>query len=171
MRNRTYRTILFLLFCGFILLPVFVDAQTALPKVSVEVAESDNPSDLVPTLQIVLLLTVLSLAPSILIMMTSFTRIVVVFHFLRQSLATQTVPSNQILVGLALFITFFVMKPVLTEICFRESNAVYSFVNRPTKPPPLLISIVSVSSRRTVEFFLTTAASFSLSSRTMDAAY
>jgi flagellar biosynthetic protein FliP len=84
--------------------------------VTIGVDQADNPTELVPALQILFMITILSLAPSILIMMTSFTRIVVVFHFLRQSLATQTVPSNQILVGLALFITFFIMKPVIDEI-------------------------------------------------------
>ena len=63
-------------------------------------------------LQIVLLLTLLSFVPAILVTMTSFTRIVIVFHFLRQALGTQEMPSNQILVGLALFLTMFIMAPV-----------------------------------------------------------
>jgi flagellar biosynthetic protein FliP len=63
-------------------------------------------------LQIVVLLTLLTLVPAVLMTMTSFTRIVIVFHFLRQALGTQEMPSNQILVGLALFITMFVMAPV-----------------------------------------------------------
>ena len=63
-------------------------------------------------LQIVLLLTLLSFLPAILMTMTSFTRIVIVFHFLRQALGTQEMPSNQILIGLALFLTVFVMAPV-----------------------------------------------------------
>src|SRR4051812_4706394 len=63
-------------------------------------------------LQIVVLLTLLTLLPAVLMTMTSFTRIVIVFHFLRQALGTQEMPSNQILVGLALFITLFVMAPV-----------------------------------------------------------
>jgi flagellar biosynthetic protein FliP len=63
-------------------------------------------------LQIVLLLTLLSFVPAILVTMTSFTRIVIVFHFLRQALGTQEMPSNQILIGLALFLTLFVMAPV-----------------------------------------------------------
>ncbi len=91
-------------------------AQNVLPKVTIGLDSAKNPQDFVPTLQILFLLTVLSLAPSILIMMTSFTRIIIVFHFLRQSLSTQSVPSNQILISLALFITFFIMKPVLVEI-------------------------------------------------------
>jgi flagellar biosynthetic protein FliP len=63
-------------------------------------------------LQIVLLLTLLSFIPAILVTMTSFTRIVIVFHFLRQAMGTQEMPSNQILVGLALFLTLFIMAPV-----------------------------------------------------------
>jgi flagellar biosynthetic protein FliP len=67
-------------------------------------------------LQVVVLLTLLSFLPAILVTMTSFTRIVIVFHFLRQALGTQEVPSNQILVGLALFLTMFIMAPVGTAI-------------------------------------------------------
>lgn len=67
------------------------------------------------TLQILIMLTVLSLAPSILIMLTSFTRIIVVFHFLRTAMGTQTTPPNQVLVGLALFMTFAIMAPVFTQ--------------------------------------------------------
>ena len=63
-------------------------------------------------LQIVVLMTLLTLLPAVLMTMTSFTRIVIVFHFLRQALGTQEMPSNQILVGLALFLTIFVMAPV-----------------------------------------------------------
>lgn len=67
-------------------------------------------------LKILLVLTVISLAPSILIMLTSFTRIVIVLHFVRAAIGTQTVPPNQILVGLALFLTLFIMAPIFTQI-------------------------------------------------------
>ena len=67
-------------------------------------------------LQIVLLLTLISFLPAILVTMTSFTRIAIVFHFLRQALGTQEMPSNQILIGLALFLTMFIMAPVASEI-------------------------------------------------------
>ena len=97
-------------------LPHNASAQVAIPKISIGVDKSNNPAELVSTLQILFLITILTLAPSIIMMMTSFTRIIIVFHFLRQSLATQSVPSNQILVGLALFITFFIMKPALVKI-------------------------------------------------------
>jgi flagellar biosynthetic protein FliP len=67
-------------------------------------------------LQIVLLLTLLSFLPAILITMTAFTRIVIVFHFLRQALGTQEMPSNQILIGLSLFLTMFIMAPVAQRV-------------------------------------------------------
>jgi flagellar biosynthetic protein FliP len=67
-------------------------------------------------LQIVLLLTLISFLPAILVTMTSFTRITIVFHFLRQALGTQEMPSNQILIGLALFLTMFIMAPVGAQI-------------------------------------------------------
>ena len=67
-------------------------------------------------LQIVILLTLISFLPAILMTMTSFTRIVIVFHFLRQALGTQEMPSNQILIGLALFLTMFIMAPVASQI-------------------------------------------------------
>jgi len=111
--NRALKILLLVL---LIAIPALLSAQTPFPKISLGVEESQDPSDFVMTLQILLLMTILSLAPSILIMMTSFTRIIIVFHFLRAALATQSVPSNQILVGLALFMTLFIMKPVITEI-------------------------------------------------------
>ena len=99
-----------------LMIPAVSMGQNILPKITMGVEEASSPSDFVMTMQIVFLVTILSLAPSILIMMTSFTRLVIVFHFLRSALATQTVPSNQILIGLALFISVFIMKPVITEI-------------------------------------------------------
>ena len=77
---------------------------------------ADTPQKLSTTLQILFLLTVLSLAPAILIMTTCFTRIVVVLSLLRQALATQQLPPNQVLIGLALFLTFMIMAPVWSEV-------------------------------------------------------
>lgn len=68
------------------------------------------------TVRIVLILTIISLAPAILVMMTSFTRIIVVLHFLRTALGTQTTPPNQVMVGLALFLTLMIMSPIFSEI-------------------------------------------------------
>ena len=80
--------------------------------VEVRIGGGTNGSGLTVPLQILLLLTILSLVPAILVSVTSFTRIVVVAHFLRQALGTQTMPPNQIIVGLSLFLTFFIMQPV-----------------------------------------------------------
>ncbi len=82
----------------------------------------NNDSGSVSTpIRMLLMLTVLSLAPSILIMMTSFTRIIIVLHFVRTAIGTQTAPPNQVLVGLALFLTFFIMWPTFQEI---NTNAI-----------------------------------------------
>lgn len=70
----------------------------------------------VDTLEIIIMLTVISLVPSILIMMTSFTRIIIVLSFLRNALGLQQTPPNQVLIGIALFLSLFIMSPVLTEI-------------------------------------------------------
>ena len=88
----------------------------ALPTVSVGVGKVTKPGDVATVIQIFFLMTVLSLAPGLLIMTTSFTRIVVVLSFLRNALGTQQAPSNQIVIGLALFLTFFVMSPVWQQI-------------------------------------------------------
>lgn len=98
----------------------------ALPKLSVSVDGSNNKEDLVLTLQILGVVTVLALAPSILIMMTCFTRIIVVFSFLKQALGTHSQPPNQLLTGLALFLTFFVMQPVLDEA---NQNGIQPYMN------------------------------------------
>lgn len=82
-----------------------------LPSLSLSFSEPNKPGDLVGVLRIIMMMTVLTLAPAILIMMTSFTRIVVVLSFLRQSLGTQAMPPNQLIIGLSLFLSFFVMAP------------------------------------------------------------
>ncbi|WP_425061358.1 flagellar type III secretion system pore protein FliP [Sporomusa carbonis] len=87
-----------------------------IPNINIGVEQANNPKDVALSLQVLLTLTVLSLAPSILVMMTSFTRIIVVLSFLRSALATQQMPPNQILVGLALFLTFFTMSPYFDQV-------------------------------------------------------
>ena len=87
-----------------------------IPKLSVGVEAAKNPRDVAVTLQVLLMLTVLTLAPSILIMMTAFTRIIIVLSLMRSALGIPQVPPNQVLVGLALFLTFFVMRPVFENI-------------------------------------------------------
>jgi len=90
-------------------------AQT-LPKISIGVEEGEDAKDLSVTLQILLLLTILTLAPAIIIMLTSFVRIVVIFSFLRHAIGTHQMPPNQLLVGLAIILTAFIMAPTITQI-------------------------------------------------------
>lgn len=91
-------------------------AQVTLPSVNLGFKTTDNPNEVVNAVKLVLIMTVLTLAPAILIMMTSFTRIIIVLSFLRQAMGVQQMPPNQLLVGLALFLTFFVMGPSFTEM-------------------------------------------------------
>ncbi len=106
-------------FCLLIFAPLFVAAQ---PKPPVPPAKPEATVDLNKTatsstpLQIIVMLTLLSFIPAILISMTCFTRLIVVFHFLRQAIGTQETPNNQILLGLSLFITLFVMSPTLKQV-------------------------------------------------------
>lgn len=86
------------------------------PNIQISFEDTGNPETISGMLQILFLLTVLTLAPSILIMMTSFTRILIVLSFLRQAMGTHQTPATQILIGLTLFLTLFLMNPVWTEI-------------------------------------------------------
>jgi flagellar biosynthetic protein FliP len=86
------------------------------PNLNIGVREAQSPRDVAVTLEILFILTIITLAPAILVMMTSFTRIVIVLSFIRQALGTQQIPSNQIIIGLALFMTFFIMAPIGKEI-------------------------------------------------------
>lgn len=83
---------------------------------NLNITSNAGSTSLAASLQMMLVLTVLSLAPSILIMVTSFTRIIIVLHFTRSAIGTQTTPPNQVLIGLALFLTFFIMSPVISEV-------------------------------------------------------
>jgi flagellar biosynthesis protein FliP len=87
-----------------------------MPNINIGVTPATKPSEVALSLQILLLLTVLTLAPTILVLMTSFTRIIVVLSFVRTALGTQSNPPNQVLLGLAMFLTFFVMSPVIADI-------------------------------------------------------
>ncbi|WP_156289076.1 flagellar type III secretion system pore protein FliP [Oceanobacillus salinisoli] len=82
----------------------------------IDMFSGSDPTNVATSVQLILLLTVLSLAPGILILMTSFTRIIIVLSFVRTSLATQQMPPNQVLIGLAMFLTFFIMAPTFNEV-------------------------------------------------------
>jgi flagellar biosynthetic protein FliP len=120
--------LLVLLSVIFVVTPFLSDVSAqALPKLTLSVNDSAKPSDVVVTLQILLLITVLALAPSILILMTSFVRIIIVLSFLRRAIGTQTMPPDQIMVGLALFLTLFIMMPTFTQI---NQNAIQPYLDQ-----------------------------------------
>lgn len=109
------------------LLPLGAWAQSAIsvPNVNISMA-GGKPADTVGAVRVLIMFTVLSLAPAILIMMTSFTRIVVVLSFMRQALSTQSMPPNQLIIGLSLFLTYFVMAPVFHTI---NDKAITPYMN------------------------------------------
>lgn len=82
----------------------------------IDIFSSSDPTNIATSVRLLLLLTIFSLAPGILILMTSFTRIIIVLSFVRTSLATQQMPPNQVLIGIALFMTFFIMAPTFSEV-------------------------------------------------------
>ncbi len=90
--------------------------DVALPNVDINIGTSDTPQDTAATIQILLILAVITIAPSLIILLTSFTRIIISLHFLRAALGTQQMPPNQVLIGLSLFLTLFIMSPTFTKI-------------------------------------------------------
>ena len=91
------------------------EAAPIIPSVNVEVGTANSTEEVASTLQVMALLTILSIAPAILIMTTSFVRIVVVIGFLRNAMSTQNVPPNQVVIGLAMFMTFYIMSPYWSQ--------------------------------------------------------
>lgn len=114
MKRKRLISILVLTFF-LLILPVAVHAQP-LPGVDLRISPTDNPAGVVDTVKLFILLTVLALAPAFLVMTTSFTRIIVVLSILRGALGIQQTPPNQVLIGLALFLTVFVMTPVFRQV-------------------------------------------------------
>jgi flagellar biosynthesis protein FliP len=123
------------MFAVLILMAIFVQASAAqaqisgtslsAPGISISLDPTSEPTDLTTPIKILLLITILAMAPSILVMMTCFTRIVIVLGFLRQAMGTHQAPSSQIIVGLALFLTIFIMQPVFQKI-YHEAYVPYS---------------------------------------------
>jgi len=116
------KKILFVFVLAAVLVGLFCSVSLAsAPGISISdngitISNTDDPAEISSSIRLLLLLTVLSLLPSILIMMTSFTRIIIVLGFLRNSMGTQQAPPNQILIGLALFLTFFIMTPTVVRL-------------------------------------------------------
>ena len=125
-RRKLHLSIFILLI--LLLLPSFSNAQGfVLRRVTFGIYQARGPNEVALSLQILLLLTVLSLAPAIIIMVTSFIRIAIVFSFTRMALATQQMPPNQVLMGLALFLTLFIMAPTISKI---NKDAVQPFLKK-----------------------------------------
>ncbi|MGH7178279.1 MAG: flagellar type III secretion system pore protein FliP [Tepidisphaeraceae bacterium] len=115
--------------------PVSPSSSSALPDNLLQIPDLKNRETFSAALQILILLTVLSLAPAILIMMTSFTRIIIVLSLLRQALGTQQLPPNQVLIGLSLFMTFLVMGPTWQRI---NREALTPYMDRKIDQPAAL---------------------------------
>jgi flagellar biosynthetic protein FliP len=114
------------LLAGIFLGGAVAHAQVTLPSVNLGFKSTNNPQEIVSAIKILMVLTVLTLAPAILIMMTAFTRIIIVLSFVRQALGTQNMPPNQLLVGLALFLTMFIMAPAFNKV---NTEALQPFLN------------------------------------------
>jgi flagellar biosynthetic protein FliP len=104
------------IFIGVVISHGVAWAQASAPLISIGLDQGPDQGKVAVVMQIFLLMTVLSLAPSILIMLTSFTRIAIVFSLLRQALGTNQLPPNQVVIGLSLFLTFYVMAPVWQQV-------------------------------------------------------
>lgn len=113
-----------LVMCGLLWICLLVGVTTQastvdsvnLPGMTINLKDDATPKDVTGTLEMIFVITMIALAPSILIMMTSFLRILITLHFVRSAIGTMTVPPNQILIGISLFLTFFIMSPVISEI-------------------------------------------------------
>lgn len=119
------RPAFFIVLLPFLLVGADAVAQITYPSVNLGFKTTDSPTEVVSAVKLVMMMTVLTLAPAILIMMTGFTRIIIVLSFLRQAMGVQQMPPNQLLVGLALFLTFFVMGPAFNDI---NTNALQPYM-------------------------------------------
>ncbi|MBF0431612.1 MAG: flagellar type III secretion system pore protein FliP [Fibrobacteria bacterium] len=107
--------LLLAVFALFVLFGGVAEAQV-MPKLNIGFDKTESVEDVAVTLELIALITVLSLAPSFIILMTCFTRIIIVLNFLRRAMGTQQTPPNQLLMGFSLILTFFVMEPTFTKI-------------------------------------------------------
>jgi flagellar biosynthetic protein FliP len=114
--DRRFLRVILVVLLGIAACAAFAQGPLSIPKVSLDMGQGKGGSDVSSTLQILALLTVLSLAPAILILTTAFTRIVIIMSFVRNAIGTPTIPPNQVLIGLSLFLTIFVMSPTYQKV-------------------------------------------------------
>ena len=115
--------------CALLLLIAFsnmTEAAPLIPNINLEVGTADSPQEVSSALQVMAVLTIVTIVPGILIMTTSFVRIVVIIGFLRNALATQNVPPNQVVLGLAMFLTFYIMSPYWSQA---NENGIQPYLN------------------------------------------
>ncbi|MBV5306526.1 MAG: flagellar type III secretion system pore protein FliP [Desulfobulbaceae bacterium] len=104
-----------------------ISAAVGLPTITLGVEDANTPEQVSTAIQVLFLLTILSIAPAILLMTTCFTRIVIVLGFIRQAMGTQNMPPTQIIIGLSLFLSFFIMSPTLNAI---NDNALQPYMKK-----------------------------------------
>ena len=126
---------------------------------NLNITYTDERGNLSGALRILITLTMISLAPFLLVMMTSFTRIIIVMHFTRTAIGTQTAPPNQVLMGLTLFLTFFIMQPTITEINTKaiqpfEAGTITQAEFMETAMEPLRQFMYGQTQKRDVQLFL-----------------
>ncbi len=121
--------LLLVIIISFVLIPEhgFSQERIPIPRIGITVDEANKPRDVALALEILFLLTVLSLAPAIIISVTSFTRIAIVFSFVRRALSTQQEPPNQIMMALAIFLTLFIMAPTIKQV---NDNAIKPYFKK-----------------------------------------
>ncbi|WP_236860271.1 flagellar type III secretion system pore protein FliP [Candidatus Formimonas warabiya] len=115
MTNRAKIILLIILVFFALVVPAYGE-PIPFPNVDLNIQQADQPQEVMDSVKLLVILTLLSLAPGFLIMMTCFTRIVIVLSFVRSALGTQQIPPNQIIIGLALILTVFIMNPVLQQV-------------------------------------------------------
>jgi len=126
-KNKKSVAIIMIALVMILFIPIsFAESGVTIPKVEFNIGNAESPEEVASSIQVIILLTVLSLAPSILVMTTCFTRFIIILSFVRKALALQTTPPNQVLIGLALFLTLFVMTPTFSAI---NEDAFQPFMN------------------------------------------
>lgn len=139
MKKLFFLLIIFILFTAS--LPIYSQeggVRIPIPKINFDIEEASSPREVALSLQILFLLSILTLAPSIIILLTSFLRIAIVFDFIKRALSLQQMPPNQVMYGLALFLTLFIMWPTFEKI---NNEAVQPFFDQENTPPSQRINL------------------------------
>lgn len=164
MKRVGHLVMILLIVVGFLWSPGPVQAQDDfnLPSVEFGIEESENPNDLSLTMQLFVLVTILGLAPGIMLMMTSFTRLYIVFTFVGRALSLQGMPPGQVIASLSIFLTFFIMAPTISDV---NQQAVQPYFNGEIDQiealhqasVPMRTFMMKNTSRQELGFFLKTA--------------